>query len=85
MLGDNARIEDLKTQLTKDISGAKLPLYVLEYVLGELHEQVQKQRIKVVQSERQSWQHECAVAKKKAEQAEAQTAPEHTPPDTPGD
>lgn len=83
MLGDNARIEDLKMQLTKDISGAKLPLYVLEYVLGELHEQVQKQRVKAVQGERQSWQRECA--KKKAEQAEAQTAPEHTPPDTPGD
>ena len=62
MLGINARVEDLREQIIKDINQAKMPACILDYLLTEILNDVRVQRVSEVQKERQRYKEEMTPA-----------------------
>lgn len=58
MLGINARVEDLREQIIKDINRAQMPACILDYVLTEILNDVRMQRMSEVQKERKKYKDE---------------------------
>lgn len=58
MLGINARVDDLREQIIKDINKAQMPACLLDYVLTEILNDVRMQRVNEVQKERQKYREE---------------------------
>ncbi len=58
MLGINARVEDLREQIIKDINKAQMPACILDYILTEILNDVRLQRMSEVQKERQKYKQE---------------------------
>lgn len=62
MLGINARVEDLREQIIKDINKAQMPACLLDYVLTEILNDVRMQRMGEIQKERQRYKEEMTPA-----------------------
>ena len=62
MLGINARVEDLREQIIKDINRAQMPACILDYILTEILNDVRMQRMSEVQKERQKYREEMTPA-----------------------
>ncbi len=62
MLGINARVEDLREQIIKDINRAQMPACILDYVLTEILNDVRAQRMSEVQKERRKYREEMTPA-----------------------
>ncbi len=62
MLGINARVEDLREQLIKDINKAQMPACLLDYVLTEILNDVRMQRMNEIQKERQKYKEDMTPA-----------------------
>lgn len=75
MLGINARVEDLREQIAKDINAAHMPACIIDYVLTEILNDVRAKRMSEVQKERRLYREE-----KKTETVEAgEPAPGEAP------
>lgn len=66
MLGINARVEDLREQIIKEINQAHVPACIADYVLTEIINDVRAKRLSEIQKERQLYRDE-----RKAEAVEA--------------
>lgn len=62
MLGINARVEDLREQIIKDINRAQMPACILDYVLTEILNDVRAQRMSEVLKERERYKEEMTPA-----------------------
>lgn len=62
MLGINARVEDLRDQIIKDINRAQMPACLLDYVLTEVLNNVRMRRESEVQKERRMYRQEMTPA-----------------------
>ncbi|MCC8102125.1 MAG: hypothetical protein LIP11_07645 [Clostridiales bacterium] len=62
MLGINARVEDLRDQIIKDINRAQMPACLLDYVLTEVLNEVRMTRESEVQKERKKYREEMTPA-----------------------
>lgn len=65
MLGINARVEDLREQIIKEINQAHVPACIADYVLTEIINDVRAKRLSEIQKERRLYRDE-----KKAEAVE---------------
>lgn len=63
MLGINARVEDLREQLIKDINDSHMPACILDYVIAEILNDVRVQRVSEIQKERQREREEKGLTK----------------------
>ena len=63
MLGINARVEDLREQLIKDINDSHMPACILDYVITEILNDVRVQRVSEIQKERQREREEKGLTK----------------------
>lgn len=77
MLGINARVEDLREQIIKDINRAQMPACILDYVLTEILNDVRAQRMNEVQKERRKYREEMTPAPGEA------PVPKEAPKDAP--
>ena len=62
MLGINARVEDLREQIIKDINKAQMPACLLDYVLTEILNDVRMKRMGEIQKERKKYKEEMTPA-----------------------
>lgn len=62
MLGINARVEDLREQIIKDINKAQMPACLLDYVLTEILNDVRMKRMGEAQKERKKYKEEMTPA-----------------------
>lgn len=64
MLKDNARIDLARRKVLNALNEANLPVYVLEFIVGDLYAELQKQRIVQVKQEESDYIKEVEAARK---------------------
>ncbi|MCD7824219.1 MAG: hypothetical protein LUG86_09455 [Oscillospiraceae bacterium] len=79
MLGINARVEDLREQIIKDINRAQMPACILDYVLTEILNDVRAQRMNEVQKERRKYREEMTPAPGEAPVPKREDTPKDAP------
>ncbi len=55
MLGDNARIDNVRKRIITELNAAHLPIYVAEFIVGEIYTELQKQRVAQVKREQEDY------------------------------
>lgn len=83
MLGINARVEDLREQIIRDINRAQMPACILDYVLTEILNDVRAQRMSEVQKERRKYREEMTPAPGEAPVPKREDVPREAPKDAP--